>query len=128
MLSRTLSAKTGVLRSKTPHARAKVLFSRTPGFAQPARRLSAIQSDFRVLEAKTRRFFLWRVLGFFFALSQEKKGIPALPYPRCAGGFRFPTTRNTLVICTRPAPNAAVPPTEPKISLHLDLPGELHLD
>jgi len=36
----TFSAKIGVLRSKTPF------------FAQPARRLSAIQSDFRVLEAK----------------------------------------------------------------------------
>ena len=36
-------------------------------FAQPARRLSAIQSDFCVLEAKTRRFLMARARTIFRA-------------------------------------------------------------
>ena len=51
----TLKAKPGVLRSKTTV------------FAQPARRLSAIQNDFAFWRQKP-DCFGWRVLDFFFAL------------------------------------------------------------
>ena len=54
-----LAKKSGVLRG--------VLLRKTPVFAQPVRRLSAIETDVRVLEAKKRRF-LWRVFEFFFAI------------------------------------------------------------
>ena len=60
-----MSAKTGVLRSKTPV------------FAQPARQLSAIQSGFRVLEAKPRLFLMARA-RIIFRAKPRKKGIPAL--------------------------------------------------
>ena len=62
MLFGTISAKTGVLRSKIPV------------FAQPARRLSAIQSDFRVLEAKKTAAICNGACSNYFSREAKKKG------------------------------------------------------
>ena len=58
---------------KTGFCAAKPVF-----FAQPARRLSAIQSGFRVLEAKTRLFLMAHSRRIIFRAKPRKTGNPAL--------------------------------------------------